>query len=79
MKNLIFLCASTAIIIFTVIVLNNAPVINNLTYGELDYDESCQRYADLHKYNKDKTPAELSTFLVTADQENKDKYLDLLI
>ena len=74
MKNLIFLCVSTAIIICTVIVLNNAPIINWYV-GAGWYDESCQNYVDLHKYNKDKTPLQLG--LLT--QENKDKYLDLLI
>jgi hypothetical protein len=73
MKNLIFLCVSTAIIIFTVVVLNNAPIINGYV-GSDWYDESCQNYVDLHKYNKDKTPAELGL-----TQEDKDKYLDLLI
>ena len=73
MKNLIFLCVSTAIIIFTVVVLNNAPIINGYV-GSDWYDESCQNYVDLHKYNKDKTPAELGI-----TQEDKDKYLDLFI
>ena len=73
MKNLIFLCVSTAIIIFTVVVLNNAPIINGYV-GSDWYDESCQNYVDLHKYNKDKTPAELGL-----TQEDKDKYLNLLI
>jgi len=77
MKNLIFLCISTAIIIFTVIVLNNAPIINGLV-GKDWYDESCQRYVDLHKYNKDKTPAQLSGYLVTSNEENKEKWLKLL-
>ena len=73
MKNLIFLCVSTAVVIFTVIVLNNAPIINGLVGGDW-YDESCQDYVDLHKYNKDKTPTELGV----GTQENKEKYLDLL-
>ena len=72
MKNLIFLCISTAIIIFTIIVLNNAPIINGLV-GTSWYDDSCQYYVDLHKYNKDKSLTELSM-----TQENKDKWLDLL-
>jgi len=77
MKNLIFLCVSTAIIIFTVIVLNNAPIINGLV-GKDWYDENCQRYVDLHKYNKDKTPAQLSGYLVTSNEANKEKWLKLL-
>ena len=79
MKNLIFLCVSTAIIIFTVIVLNNAPIINGLV-GSSWYDESCQKYIDLHKYNKEKTPTQLEAdgYISTINQENKDKWLDLL-
>ena len=79
MKNLIFLCVSAAVIICTVIVLNNAPIINGLV-GDDWYDESCQNYVDLHKYNKDKTPAELETanHISSDTQENKDKWLDLL-
>ena len=81
MKNLIFLCASVAIVIFTVIVLNNAPIIN----GYLDvswYDDSCQNFVDLHKYNKDKSAAELSLLSygvsTTNEERSKDKWLDLL-
>ena len=77
MKNLIFLCVSTAIIIFTVVVLNNAPIINNYI-GEGWYDESCQSYVDLHKYNKDKTVLELGSYGVL-DEDSKKYYLDLLI
>lgn len=72
MKNLIFLCVSVAIVIFTVIVLNNAPIIN----GYLDvswYDDSCQKFVDLHKYNKDKAAADLSSFGVSTTDEEKVK------
>ena len=77
MKNLIFLCASTTIIIFTVIVLNNAPIINGYV-GTTWYDESCQRYVDLHKYNEDKTPALIGGYGVT-NEDTKKEWLDLLI
>jgi len=79
MKNLIFLCVSTAIIIFTVIVLNNAPIINGLV-GSDWYDESCQKYVDLHKYNKDKAASDLSSHGVstTNEKRSKDKWLKLL-
>ena len=76
MKNLIFLCVSTAIILFTVIVLNNAPIINGYV-GDKWYDESCQNYIDLHKYNKDKTVAQLNSYGVI-DEKTKEDYLDLL-
>ena len=77
MKNLIFLCVSVAIVLFTVIVLNNAPIING--YLSLSYDESCQYYADLHKYNKDKAAADLSGYgvLTTDEEKSKEKLLDL--
>ena len=54
--------------IFTVIVLNNAPIINGYV-GDGWKDESCQKYVDLHKYIKDKTPAQLSM-----SQKDKDKW-----
>ena len=53
--------------IFTVIVLNNASIIIGYV-GDVWYDESCQKYVDINKYNKDKTPTELSM-----SQEDKDK------
>ena len=77
MKNLIFLCVSTAIIIFTVVVLNNAPIINGYV-GSDWYDESCQYYVDLHKYNKDKTVLQLNSHGVI-DENTKEDYLNLLI
>ena len=78
MKNLIFLCASVAVVIFTAIVLNNAPIINRYV-GNGWYDKSCQYYVDLHKYNKDKAAADLSTYGVsTTDNDlSKEKLLDL--
>jgi len=77
MKNLIFLCVSTAITIFTVIVLNNAPIINYLA-GTSWYDESCQRYVDLHKYYKDKTPAQIGSTYGVSNEDDKKEWLDLL-
>ena len=78
MKNLIFFCVSTAIIISTVIVLNNAPIINGYV-GEDWYAESCQKYVDLHKYNKDKDPADISSLLYgVSTSDDKNKWLDLL-
>lgn len=75
MKNLIFLCISVAIVLFTVIVLNNAPIINGLV-GENWYKESCQNYVDLYKYNKD-VDYSLVGHGVTS-QEKKKEWLDLL-
>lgn len=75
MKNLIFLCVSTAITIFTVIVLNNAPIINGLA-EDISYDESCQNYADLHKYYKDKDPILIGHGV--SDEDDKKEWLDLL-
>ena len=78
MKNLIFLCASVAVVIFTVIVLNNAPIINRYV-GNDWYEKSCQYYVDLHKYNKDEAAAYLSGFGVstTDNDRSKKKLLDL--
>ena len=77
MKNLIFLCVSTAITIFTVIVLNNAPIINGYV-GSDWYDESCQNYVDLYKYNKDKKFSDITGAGITSEAD-KNKWLDLLI
>jgi hypothetical protein len=76
MKNLIFLCVSAAITIFTVIVLNNAPIINGVVGGDW-YDESCQKYIDLHKYYEDKDPSTLGIYGVT-NADKKKEWLDLL-
>ena len=75
MKNLIFLCVSAVITIFTVIVLNNAPIINGVVGGDW-YDESCQKYIDLHKYNEDKDPLVIGHGVTNADK--KKEWLDLL-
>ena len=76
MKNLIFLCISVAIVLFTVIVLNNAPIINGLV-GENWYKESCQDYVDLHKYNNDVDYTLLNDYGVTSPEKKKE-WLDLL-
>lgn len=69
MKKLLFLCIASGIVIFTVIVLNVSPAIN---LGLSDwYDESCQKYADNHKYTKEKSLTELGL-----TQELKDEVLD---
>ena len=67
MKKLIFLCIASAVVIFTVIVINISPAINVIGTGS--YDDSCKYFADMHKYAKDKT---------YPTQEAKDKYLDFL-
>ena len=65
MNKLIFLCISSAVVIFTVIVLNVSPVIN--IFGTDWYDNSCKYFADKHKYEKEKN---------YASQEVKDEVLD---
>ena len=67
MKKLIFLCIASAVVIFTVIVLNISPAIN--VVGTSSYDDSCKYYADMHKYAKERT---------YPTQEIKDEYLDFL-
>jgi len=75
MKNLIFLCLSAAVVIFTVVVLNNAPIINGYV-GDGWYDDSCQEFVDLHKYNKDKKYTDIGHGVIS--EEDKTKWLDLL-
>ena len=72
MKKLIFLCIASAIVILTVIVLNLSPIIN--VPGIDWYDDSCQYFADKHKYEKDKSYSDLGF----SSQEVKDDYLDYL-
>jgi hypothetical protein len=72
MNKLIFLCLASAIVIFTVIVLNVSPIINIV--GTDWYDDSCQYFADKHKYDKDKSYTELGLI----SQAEKDDYLDYL-
>ena len=86
MKNLIFLCIATCIFIFSVIVLNFAPIINRLigkgiydidgdseSQGIIDYP--CSSYTD--KYNDYKNG--FRTYSSSLDtQEKKEKFLDQL-
>jgi len=87
MKNLIFLCIASAIFIFSVIVLNCAPIINGLfgkskyqqngdlanrLYGWADYP--CISYTHLYNDYKDKTVEEG----LWTSQEDKDYHLDLV-
>jgi hypothetical protein len=91
MKNLIFLCIAASIFIFSVIVLNFAPIINGLVgkgqydvYGDIIStsdplsgfaDYPCSSFTD--KYNDIKNDfASYPAGLTT--QEEKDKYLDQL-
>ena len=90
-KNLIFLCVATCIFVFSVIVLNFAPVINGLIgKGKYDLngdiisgsgfylgfaDYPCSSYIDIYNDYKDGFNT-YSTSLKT--QEEKDKFLDQL-
>jgi len=84
MKNLIFLCIATCIFILSVIVLNEAPIINGLlgkgtydtnvvTTSDGWYDKDCGYYNDNYKINK-----ELSSEDITGTQEEHDEYLKFL-
>ena len=76
MKNLLFLCIASAIVIFNVIVINFAPNIK----GDLISmsDTPCNYLADLHKYRKEMTVLQLSGNGVN-NEDDKKEYLDLLI
>ena len=73
MKKLIFLCIASAIVLLTVIVLNVSPIIHVIG-ATTWYDDSCQYFADIYKYNKDKSYTELGY----TSQEKKDEYLDYI-
>jgi hypothetical protein len=91
MKNLIFLCIATCIFIFSVIVLNFAPIINGLVgKGKYDLngdiidpsnpllgfsDNPCSSFID--KYNNIKDGFENYPGSLST-QEEKDNYLDQL-
>ena len=84
MKNLIFLCIATCIFILSVIVLNEAPIINGLlgkgtydtnvvTTSDGWYDKDCGYYNDNYKINK-----ELNSEDIAGTQEEHDEYLKFL-
>jgi len=84
MKNLIFLCIATCIFILSVIVLNEAPIINGLlgkgthdSNGETSsdgwYDKDCDSYNDNYKINK-----KLSLEEITRNQEEQEEYIKFL-
>jgi len=51
-KTLIFLCIASALLIFSIIVVNTSPAINILGNGWRDLN--CKRYSDYHDYIKKK-------------------------
>ena len=64
-NTLIFLCIASALLIFSIIVVNTSPAINILGNGWRDLN--CKRYSDYHDYIKKKDNA----------FTNKDEYLKL--
>ena len=79
MKNLIFLCIASAVVILTILDLNMGPVIKEDVSVNSWYDESCQKYVNLHKYNKDKSVTELSSLNVgVSTEDDKEDWLNLL-
>ena len=78
MKNLIFLCIATAVVIFSVVVLNVAPIITFL--GNSWYDESCSHYKDKYNLAKDLTYSEIGLNFLSSgviDNDKKKEWLDL--
>lgn len=49
-KTLIFLCISSALLIFSIIVVNTSPAINGIVDDWKDLN--CKRYSDYHDYIK---------------------------
>lgn len=77
MKNLLFLCISLAVVIFTVLVLNLGPGIHGLIY-DYTYD-ACNYYKDLHKYREEKNLNDLKLLVPDVkDEDDRKEYLDLL-
>ena len=78
MKNLIFLCLSTVVVIFSIIVLNVGPNIKG--YSNNNYDESCSHYKDKYELYKEKSIADINLILSPnlSDDDDKKEWLDLL-
>ena len=86
MKKLIFLCLATTIVLFSVIVLNLAPVINNLINAlippsplKYNYNEACKKLVDRYNYHEKLSLDELKTAVSgISDSDDRKEYLDLL-
>ena len=72
MNKLLFLCFASAILLFSIIAINIAPIINNLV-GSNWMNNSCKYYSDQYKINKDKTYANEEAKKETLDPIKKNK------
>ena len=54
MYKILYFCMAGGILLFSVIVVNIAPAINNLVSSQTWSHESCKYWADKHKIEKDK-------------------------
>lgn len=60
MKNLIFFCIASAILLFSIVTINIAPIIGGLV-GTNWMDPSCKYYSDKYDDDEKKSPNELLT------------------
>ena len=68
MNKLLFFCIASAILIFSIIGINLAPIIN-FKVGKNWYDASCSKKSDKIKYTEDSSLTKLGL----SKQEDKDK------
>ena len=68
MNKLLFFCIASAILIFSIIGINLAPIIN-FKVGKNWYDASCSKINDKIKYTEDSSLTKLGL----SKQEDKDK------
>ena len=53
MNKLLFFCFASAVLLFSIIVINISPIIKGLLYsGGIDYTHSCKYYSDQYDYNE---------------------------
>ena len=52
MNKLLFFCFASAVLLFSIIVINISPIINDLYNAGIDYDDSCKYYSDQYDYNE---------------------------
>lgn len=55
MKKLIFFLIASAILIFSIIIVNIAPIINGKINSDTWFTQSCGQLSDNYKYNKEQT------------------------
>ena len=74
MNKLLFFCIASAILVFSIITINIAPIINTSVGSGWIY-QSCKYYADKYNYDKDDTfpTQEIKDETLETDKKNRDR------